>query len=192
MRRGAYLVLFFAIGCTPRGSPTDEDGDAQLTVDTLETETGSAGALVIGTDWRVAQADEDLFADGVAPFTPCDEDSYREEYGGVEVNTGRCEHISLLQPLRLALNTGDPLRVVGWHSNLFAPDLMPATGRIALAIGAQLVWETSVPIPADAATWDARFESPVTAPAGTPVSLHVRNHGANTWNILSFEREEHP
>ncbi len=192
MRWGASLILIWALGCEVHGSSTDDSIDAHLTTDTLRGDAHSAGPLVDGTSWRIAQADEDLFAEPGSQFAPCDEDSYREEYGGVEVSTGRCDHVSLIQPLRLALRSGDPLRVVGWHSNLFSPELMPATGRIALAIGPQLVWESSVHIPADAATWDARFESPVTAPIGTPVSLHVRNHGANTWNILSFEREESP
>ncbi len=192
MGRSALLVVLSGFGCVGHGSPVDLAGDARP-MDGPQIAAGeTTTALVIGDGWRIAVDHEDIFADPADPISPCGQESFREEYGGVEVDTGLCEHVSLIQPLRAGLEVGDTLRIVGWHSDLFAPDLDPVTGRIALAVGPQVIWDASVDIPADPGTWDVQFESPVAASTDTPVTLHVRNNGANTWNILSFTREERP
>jgi len=193
MRQSVCAFLLGILGCNelpPQTGHQDTGVDTTATDSTPDAESKRPGGpLVLGDDWRIARAEEDPFSDPLSTMRLCGQESYREEYGGIEVDTGLCEHISLSQPSLLRLEVGDPLRVVGWHSNLFASDLAPATGRIALAIGPQVVWEAMVSIPAEADAWDARFESPVSAPTGTPITLYVQNHGANTWNILSFERE---
>ena len=191
MKRWIACVVFWGLlGCAPAPPDSERAEFDAMAIDVVPPEAGAGDpdhALVVGEGWRIAGPGEDPFAPPMDPLTECESDSHREEYGGVEVDTGFCEYVSLVQPLRRAVVTGETLRVVGWHSNLFAPELMPVSGRIALAIGPEIVWEQTVSIPADPATWDARLQSPVDAAVGTLVTLRVQNHGANTWNILSFE-----
>jgi hypothetical protein len=44
-------------------------------------------------------------------------------------------------------------------------------------------WVKSIPEPADATT--ARFVATRDIPAGTWLGLHVSNHGANNWRLVS-------
>ena len=150
-------------------------------------------ALVEGQAWVRTRYNGVLFdhdhriEDPECPGLP-----YREEYGGVEINTGRCDEITLTQPTLIPLKQGDRLRIIAWHSQLISEDPTPHEGAFMLAIGGQLVWSEHSPIPGPARSFDLILQTQVDIAAGEPVHLHVHNHGANAWNLLSIEKVESP
>ena len=146
-------------------------------------------ALVHGHRWAPTE-DAGPFAPFMGDAEDCSDAAFREEYGGAEVDTGRCGRVALGQPLTSDVRAGDVLHVVAWHSALLSHE--PGTGHMALALGDTVVWQVESPIPAAPESYDVAFPSPVDAPAGTPVTLHVRNHGNNTWNLSTFTLEETP
>jgi len=101
-----------------------------------------------------------------------------------EVNTDVCNDTSYTQLTTDALNAGELVHFTLWHLALAAPE--PAEGHIEIAIGDSVVWTFSVDIPSDEAVYHPFFEVPADAPAGTPVYLHVQNHGANSYKFLEF------
>lgn len=149
-------------------------------------------ALVAGHAWvrtnfkpEIFEHDHEHGEDGTCLGLP-----YREEYGGVEINTGRCHQITLTQPSLIAVNAGEDLRLIAWHSQLISEDPATHTGTMMLAIGENLLWRERSPIPGAARSFDLVLQSQVDIAPGDPVRLHVHNHGANAWNLLSIEKVE--
>ncbi len=118
----------------------------------------------------------------------CATGSWGPESGSLEVDTGACGFLSVRQPLRAWLEAGDPVELVLWHDWLTAE--APATGHLALFAGEALLFEHLVDIPADPEAYTFTFDSPLSAAPGASVTLHLHNHGANTWNLLRLERVE--
>jgi hypothetical protein len=131
--------------------------------------------------WRAAGVDEDPAAEGRAPASPCGERDWRVEGEAVEVSTGACGYLALAQPLLHDVAAGDAIVVRAWWATLDAP--APATGRLALFLGAEPLWQELVPIPGRPDAREARVTSPVAAKAGTPLVFHLSNHGSNAWSL---------
>ena len=149
-------------------------------------------ALVVGDAWvrttfqpTVFEHEHDHDLDEDCPGLP-----YREEYGGVEINTGRCHQITLTQPSLIGVSAGERLRIIAWHSQLISEDSDTHTGTMMLAVGENLIWAERSPIPGAARSFDLVLQIQVDIAPGEPVRLHVHNHGANAWNLLSIERVE--
>ncbi|MBX2796453.1 MAG: hypothetical protein KTR31_02255 [Myxococcales bacterium] len=106
----------------------------------------------------------------------------------VEVNTGLCSYAFYSQPLLAELSPGDRVEVVMWHNDLVAKG--PAEGHIALLTGTDVLWERTIPIPADPCSYTDVVEVSDAVEAGTPLLLHVHNHGANSWNLFRVQRVE--
>ena len=144
--------------------------------------------LVNGDDWVVVEPDEDPFR-GLSPgLEECRGRSHQEEYGGVEIDTSDCKHITLSQPISDEISRGDRLRLVGWHSQLYDPSTQSALGHMALSIGSNTIWGIERQIPGPPTSWDTTVTAPVDVEPGTLVFLHVRNHGGNSWNLYSLTR----
>ncbi len=173
------LLLLMVWGCAQESEPESIE-PGELVVE----------PLIAADSWRQVGADEDPFANVRAEDASCERGALTQELGGIEVDTGVCDHFSAVQPLLTDVDVGDTLTIVAWHSVLFFPGAEPATGHIALAIGDEVVWEQTSPIPGPANAWNESIDSPIKAPAGTPVTFHVRNHGNNTWNLLTFDVEK--
>ncbi len=117
----------------------------------------------------------------------CPDNSWYNEDGALEVQTGFCNYLSLAQPAKVALAKGDSLHLVLWHGNLAFAE--PAQAHVAITVDGHTVWEQNVKIPADANIYDVRVPVDFDAPAGSKVEYHLHNHGYNTWTLLQLEVE---
>jgi mono/diheme cytochrome c family protein len=138
-----------------------------------------------------AWVEQSAGADSLAAHRPSDVDcpanSWYEEDGALEVETGYCNYLSLVQPGKTAVRAGDALHLVLWHGNLAFEE--PATAHVAISIAGELVWEQEVEIPARAEIFDVRIPIDFDAPAGAEVEYHLHNHGYNTWTLLQLSVE---
>ncbi len=150
--------------------------------------TGDSDAPLVDVDsWVQQSAAEDSLADRRPDEVICPDNSWYNEDGALEVETGYCNYLSLAQPSLEAISAGDTLHLVLWHGDLVFEE--PATGHAAVSIDGKLVWEAEVSIPAEADIFDTRIELPFDAPEGSKVEYHVYNHGFNTWTLLQLEIE---
>lgn len=115
----------------------------------------------------------------------CPDRPWHAENGGIEIDTTECNYVSLSQPAMAALQEGDTLRIGAWWSTLASTE--PATGHFALYVGDELVWDEWIEIPGPAGVRTVELASPIDADAGAPVTVHVHNHGYNTWNLREVQ-----
>lgn len=138
--------------------------------------------LVVAEAWEPVPPDADPFADHAGPDAIfCGERDWRVELGGLEIETTRCNHATVAQPLLTDVAPGDRLRVRVWWQTLVSPE--PVEGHLVLAIDEQMVWEERVDIPGPASVREVEVASPVAAAAGAVVTFHLHNHGSNSWNL---------
>lgn len=164
------------------GACTGDDGEDARVVE--------RAALVDHALWQQAAVDDDPFADRRPAGSVCDPLGIRPEWLGpdpvLEVDTGTCDFVTVVQPSLAELLAGDTVDVRLWHYDLFAPD--PATGYAAVAIGHELVWSYEVAIPGDAHLASDAMTIEHDAPVGTPVYFFVGNHGLNQWGLIDVDR----
>jgi len=173
----AAIVLLMA--CAPEGNlleveGSDSDSDSEAPTTWLLLLDGEAWSPTAAADdsWQLERPNE--------PNCP-PELGWRTEAGGLEVDTGACDYLSLSQPLTLAITAGQPLRITAWWQNLIAPT--PSQGHLALAIDGEVVWEEWVEIPGAADAREVEVVAPADAEPGALVTFHLHNHGANTWRF---------
>lgn len=182
---GLITAIAWLAGCAPEGeieasessqsdSNSDSDPDWEAPHTWLELLDGEAwSATPVAEDpWRAERPGE--------PTCPA-ELGWRAEAGGLEVDTGACDYLSVSQPLAVAITAGQPLRITAWWQNLIAPS--PSQGHLALAIDGEVVWEEWVEIPGSADARDVEVAAPEDAEPGALITLHLHNHGANTWRF---------
>lgn len=149
-------------------------------------------SLVERADWeRVDEIGEDVFGAERPEDLVCDEllGIGTEVFGSEEVlelNTDFCNYVTLRQDSLQPLQPGDAVAIRMYHYELTAP--APAQAHLALAIDGQLAWEQHVPSPAEGAFVEGEIAIDRALPAGTELQLHVHNHGANSYALLSLER----
>lgn len=140
-------------------------------------------ALVEASAWTAAHESSDPFFDHRPAHVDC-LGGFAVEGGALEIDTGRCNYLSVSQPLGSEVHAGDVLRIDAWWQTLASES--PAEAHVALVVAGQVLWEETIPIPspADARTieWTAERE----LAAGSEVLLHLHNHGANTWKFADF------
>jgi hypothetical protein len=127
-----------------------------------------------------AEADVDLL-DHRADDLLCAAKGWNVELDGLEVDTAACPYANLEQPVLVDMHQGDQLRIQGWHSDLIHTE--PTQAHIALVAEHGVLWELSIDIPHDADTWDETVPAPFDLNRGQNISLHLHNHGANTYNL---------
>lgn len=134
---------------------------------------------------RVTDTTQDVFADQRPTSAVCDDAGWFVDplTQSLEIQTEVCDYLTLGQPTLEPLAPGDVVTVFAFHDILTAPE--PAQGYLGLAIGGEIEWEHTVPIPADAGTIEQQFVIDRTLPAGTPMQFHVHNHGPNTWELVA-------
>ena len=183
-----WIILILWTGCTPSSNPSSSimpDPPDQM-LDLASFNAQETTSLVQGQNWQPAQPSLDPFASLIHDRIPCDWTSWGMEYGGVEVNTGRCGYMSLHQPLLDSINTQTWLKISAWHTPLLKGD-QEGEAFFSLMIGDQVIWEKTLWIPSEATSWEDLILSPLNAPKGTSVYLNVRNHGANSWVFHSLK-----
>jgi hypothetical protein len=137
-----------------------------------------------------------LAASGADPFAAmrpadatCDEAGLnveaQAEGDAFEISTDLCNYATVQQAALNEAGVGDELMLRFWHYDLEADQ--PASGYLGVAIGEEIVWEQDVPIPSPAGlvTDSIALDRPIAF--GDPISVHVHNHGVNTWGILEIQ-----
>ena len=138
------------------------------------------GPLVEASQWAAWEG-EDPMPEHRPARVSCPPAGWSVEGTSLEVDTGKCNYLTVEQPLLLDLPAGTPVTVNLWHQALHADD--PGTGHAALFVGDELVWEQQVIIPGPGSLWVGEVVPAADHPAGEPVIFHLHNHGANTWNL---------
>jgi hypothetical protein len=165
---------------------------------TSESESGSTSAAQLGPgegdrevqwrsltpaeEWAPTPYADDLWALERPTEIECaPQNGWTIEAGGVEVDTGACDYLSLSQPLSRPIEAGAPLRLTLWWQNLIAT--APSEGHLAVVLDGHLLWEERVTIPGPADARDLELVAPIGAAEGSLITLHLHNHGANTWRF---------
>lgn len=167
----------------------DADGVVDDVVDAAAPGDGVAVVvdLVDHDLWqRVPDADDPFGHEGPAEVI-CPDGAWYVDQGLIEVDTERCNHVTVEQPLLEGVKAGDRVGIIAWSGRLLSPD-GASEGHVAVAIGDALAWEEWVPIPSVGNFFTPTVVASADAPAGTPVRFHVHNHGFNTWNLVSVRR----
>ena len=141
--------------------------------------------LVDKNAWRLTAAADDPWAAERPPRFECPDYAFEVEPGGFEIDTGDCEYAVVQQPSLAPIVEGDQMALIFWHNTLVAD--MPTEAHIAVRIGKHAVWQQTVPIPGPSAAYVPTAVAHFSAPAGTPIFLHLHNHGANTYLFSTFE-----
>lgn len=137
------------------------------------------GPLTDLSGWTAMASVEDPWDDRPAE-AECDPYGWGEEDGVIEIDTGICHYLTLSQPLLRDLEPGERIEVDVWHLGLWAE--RPAEGHASVELdGAR--WDARPRIPSTGRAWIASFEVEERVEAGTPIFLHVHNHGANNWRF---------
>ena len=156
---------------------TDENDQAGTPSIEEVAPSGTPQSLVNPNEWRL-HASEHL----------CNERPFREEFGGIELDTSVCSPITLVQPSQIDVPMGAQIRIVAWHSQLASADGAPATGQLSIGANGTTIWSMMRPIPSSATIFDEEVEIIESINVGDLITLNVRNHGANQWTLLHLER----
>lgn len=154
-----------------------------------EAPEGVLVSLVDHAAWRLASPEEDPWRAHRPADVACPEGSRSSEdfaeMPSFGVDTAACGYTTVIQPTRSDLCAGEALYIWLWRFPLTGPE--GATATLGVALGEAVVWEETIPIPARSALVALTVPVPPT-PAGTPIRLHVRNHGENTYQLLDLAR----
>ena len=113
----------------------------------------------------------------------------------IQIDTGECNFWVQQQDLTVELQQGDVVQIRLWHFPLVASE--PAIGYASLALGDDIIFSVEEPIvrigePAQSRLIGDDSDDWIVVgsdyPVGTPITIHVRNHGDNQWNWISFEQ----
>ncbi|MCA9710508.1 MAG: hypothetical protein KDK70_32000 [Myxococcales bacterium] len=109
---------------------------------------------------------------------------------GYEIETAACNYCARWQPSQVEIRAGDTLAISAFHETLASIEAGQA--HMALLLGSWPVWQEFIPIPAspgvvDATPFSEQLVIDIDVPAGTPVVLHLHNHGYNSWTLLDVE-----
>jgi hypothetical protein len=156
------LIALLALGCAP----------------------GESGPLVDDAAWALLPA-ADVFPAHAEAYRDCpleDLGAFFPTADGLVVETGGCGYFPLETPALHDVAAGDRIGFTLAHGELVSAD-PGAEAHVALALGEDVVWEQVVAIPAGSDAVAIELSAPARADAGTPVRLHLHNHGQNQWAL---------
>ncbi len=156
-------------------------------IEVVDSEQVDADALIDVNSWQYQSAADDSLAAHRPGTVECPDNSWYNEDGALEVETGFCNYLSVAQPSLAPISAGDTLHLVLWHGNLAFN--RPASAHAAITVDGNVVWQANVDIPSDAEIFDLRIPVDFDAPAGSVVEYHLHNHGYNTWTLLKLDVE---
>lgn len=163
------------------------DVEHSVTIEVVSGVAAISEPLIDVNEWSYQSAEEDSLFSHRPDSVECPDNSWYNEDGALEVETGFCNYLAVAQPSLTSVNAGDNLHLILWHGNL-AFD-RPASAHVALTLDGQTVWEENVDIPSDAQIFDVRIPVDFAAPAGSKLEFHLHNHGYNTWTLLQLDVE---
>jgi hypothetical protein len=135
---------------------------------------------------EIADAASDPFADHRPATVGCIDATWIAEAGSLELSTDLCKYIGLEQPSLAALTAGDTIHLEVFHFDLTAPS--PTQAHWAIAIGDEVLWSMSPPVPSAAGYFSEDIVIASDHPQGTPVVVHLHNHGQNTYGVKRLQR----
>lgn len=156
----------------------------------LGTGCEAPGSLVEATSWRLGTGADDPFTDGPGA-ADCGSGVMSIETAprlAVELDTTVCDYVVITQPTGAKLGKNHVLEVDVGHGPLVAD--VPAEAHLAVAIGEHVVFDERIAIPSDANTLSRSVALGEEVPEGTPVVVHLHNHGDNTWAIYDVRGVE--
>ena len=170
------VTVFVAGGVT--GCPAAED-QGPPPVDLVVLDDREAWAEIV-------DAASDPFVDHRPATVGCIDATWIAEAGGLELSTELCSYIALEQPSLAPLSAGDTIHLEVFHFDLTAPS--PTQAHWAIAIGDEVVWSMSPPVPSAAGYFSEDIVLATDHPQGTPVVVHLHNHGQNTYGVKLLQR----
>jgi len=167
-----------------RGPEVEQDAEA-------EVDAGAVDRLFVDPHaWRPVPAKRDPHRQAAGFSIECDETAYFTELIGpdagsvFEVDTEICNYVTLEQASLAAIPKGASLELTLWHYSLRSLESAVAVAEVR--VGGQQVWHQELAIPSEAQSYESVWRPAREVPAGTPVQLHIRNHGTNTWRLGSW------
>ncbi|MFZ9888569.1 MAG: hypothetical protein ACO3JL_13810 [Myxococcota bacterium] len=178
-----------ALSCGVDEDSASASADAVMSATNCEQVTRiSARPLVLASRFVEDDEGRDPLADHRPVEADCSSEGVVVEGSSFEIDTGLCAYGSFVQPSLAPVRTGDVVRIAFFHQALVAAE--PAEAHIAFLLDKTVLWEAAIPIPLGATPYDVEITSPSDFAVGTEVRLHLHNHGANTWKLLSIDVEE--
>lgn len=142
--------------------------------------------LIHWGDYRKLEAGEDPWAGERPDLIECSTTvGFYPEGEGLEVDTGRCNYLSLELVTLTPILQGEQVTGQVSHFDLSAPE--EAVAHVALALEGEILFERRVAIPGPADVYDFSFVSDRDLAAGSRLHLHLHNHGQNTWKFGALE-----
>lgn len=145
------------------------------------------GPLIDPTQWTVVAAPDDPFSDRPERF-PCT-GGFQVEGEVYEVETDKCAYLTASQPSLRSVRAGDRVETLMWHQLLVAD--VPAEAHMAVRLGPHVIAEARLALPFPPELYEVEWTTPEPVPAGTPVYIHVHNHGSNSYRFGSVELVAH-
>ena len=145
-------------------------------------------SLIDHANWQVVQLANDPFAAELPGEVTCGAGGHKIESGALEIDTGICNFITLRQQTIAPAERCDELRLVFWHLPLYAGK-QGAKAYAAVRLGEKALLDERIDIGPDGViekSFTPRWTLDAPIPAGTDVTLHIHNHGLNTWKLLSL------
>jgi len=157
-----FTLLGLLLGCTPE--PREEQ------------------ELALPAGWEILEAAQDPWPEHrEASGRSCD-DGFLLEDELLEIETNDCGYVSAQQGSLAALEPGDAVDLLTWHSALASAE-QDVSAHYAFTLDGEILWEIDVPIPAASTVYEEQLIVDRALPEGTPIVLHLHNHGANSWRL---------
>jgi hypothetical protein len=175
MWHGLVLVGAVLLGCGGGG------GEQETSTD----DSGAAATELLWDHqlWESLGPGDDPFIDHRPGAVVCNPLALSVEMSSdgleLDVETADCPYLAYGQPSRVAVAAGEALRLEYRHFDLTAPE--PAEAHVAVVLNGSVVHEAFIEIPGDASVETLDLVSPIDAPVGSPLVLHLHNHGQNSW-----------
>jgi hypothetical protein len=171
-RAAALAALALALGCSEARPHATKQERSQ--------------ALVSLDGWRSVERADDPFIEGAAEPPACVGPGFRveSEDGWVEIDTGLCNWVTMVQPALVDVDEGGTIELGFSHYDLGAAN--PTNAELKLRLGDCDAWSKSIPIPSAAQVYEEQQASPCSIRAGDPVLFHLHNHGQNTYQLKSI------
>ena len=135
--------------------------------------------------WAESTVDNDPLPTHRPAITGCPAAAWITERTALELSTDYCDYISITSPSLLDLQPGDNIELEAFYFDLTSPEA--TTGHWALVVGDEVVWEVFPAIPGPAMFFDETLTVTQAHPAGTTVTVHLHNHGQNSYGITRLE-----
>lgn len=153
----------------------------------LASDSGQTVRLVDTTGWTPLPHDDDPWSAHRPDPLDCARHTPHEEDGLLEFDTKICPYFAVSRPSDHALEPGDSVVVLGSHSALVTTGAA-GQGHFVIQIGDTLTVHIERTIPGRSSVFREEVTVREHLPAGTPVRVHVRNHGANAWRLHALHR----